>query len=165
MLIALAAFAVPTTSAVARSTGESRVQALDAAVLVRINAIRAAHGLVALRPNAVLGAAAASHSRQMLADGYFAHDSAGGAPFWRRLGSYTASADGWSVGENLLWSTPTVDATRALTLWMASAEHRRNILAARWRDVGIAAVHADVARGTFGDRPVTVITTDFGVRD
>jgi len=41
VLIALAALAVPTTSAVARSTGESRVQALDAAVLVRIKIGRA----------------------------------------------------------------------------------------------------------------------------
>jgi uncharacterized protein YkwD len=47
---------------------------------------------------------------------------------------------------------------------MASPEHRQNILTARWREIGISAIHSDSAPGTFGGRPVTVITTDFGVR-
>ena len=85
--------------------------------------------------------------------------------FWRRIERYYPSDAGyWSVGENLLWSSPEVDAVKALQLWMASPEHRRNILTARWREIGIAAIHTDAAPGTYGGRPVTVITTDFGVR-
>jgi uncharacterized protein YkwD len=49
-------------------------------------------------------------------------------------------------------------------MWMASPEHRRNILDPTWREIGIAAVHAASAPGTYGGQPVTVITTDFGVR-
>jgi uncharacterized protein YkwD len=144
---------------------QTSLQALDAAVLVQLNAIRAAHGLVALKVNPALTSAAEGHSAQMLADGYFAHESAGGAPFWNRLTAYSHSAHGsWSVGENLLWSSPDVDATHALHLWMASPEHRHNILTARWREIGIAAIHADTAPGTYGGRSVTVITTDFGAR-
>jgi uncharacterized protein YkwD len=75
-----------------------------------------------------------------------------------------ASNGYWSVGENLLWSSPTVDAVQALKLWMASPEHRANILTAKWRQIGIASLHAITASGAFGNRPVTVITTDFGVR-
>src|SRR5262249_61612581 len=41
---------------------------------------------------------------------------------------------------------------------------RHNILTGRWREIGIAAIHADSAPGTFGGGPVTVITTDFGAR-
>jgi uncharacterized protein YkwD len=47
---------------------------------------------------------------------------------------------------------------------MHSPEHRANILTARWRDIGIAAVHVDSAPGTYQNLPVTIITTDFGVR-
>jgi len=142
------------------------MQALNAGVLVQINAIRVSHGLVPLRLNASLTAAAGGHSTQMLDDGYFAHSSFDGSPFWKRLSAYwDAAAHGnWSVGENLLWSSPDVGATKALELWMASPEHRHNILEPRWREIGIAAIHADTAGGTYGGQPVTVITTDFGFR-
>ena len=70
-----------------------------------------------------------------------------------------------SVGENLLWSSPDVDPAQAVQLWMASPEHRQNILTARWREIGVGALHADSAPGTNGGRAVTVITTDFGVRE
>jgi uncharacterized protein YkwD len=144
---------------------QTSMQALDASVLVQLNAIRAAHGLVPLKINAALTAAAEGHSAEMLADGYFAHEAVDGAPFWKRLTSYSSSAQGsWSVGENLLWSSPGVDAGHALQLWMASPEHRQNILTARWREIGIAAIHSTSASGTYGGRAVTVITTDFGSR-
>jgi uncharacterized protein YkwD len=141
------------------------MQGLDAGVLVQLNAIRTAHHLVALKLNASLTAAAEGHSAEMVADGYFAHDSADGSPFWKRLTAYSDSSHGsWSVGENLLWSSPDVVAAKALELWMASPEHRHNILTAGWREIGIAAIHADSAPGTYGGRSVTVITTDFGAR-
>jgi uncharacterized protein YkwD len=145
---------------------QTSVQALAGGVLVQLNAIRTAHGLVPLKPNALLSAAAKAHSSEMLADGYFAHNSHDGAPFFKRLTPYSRpTAPGyWSVGENLLWSSPNVDAASALRLWMASPEHRRNILTSSWREIGIAAIHADSAPGTYGGQPVTVITTDFGVR-
>ena len=47
---------------------------------------------------------------------------------------------------------------------MQSPEHRANILTPEWREIGIAAIHADSAGGPYRDSPVTVITTDFGVR-
>ena len=150
-----------------RSTAQvTEVRALDSSVLTQLNAIRVAHGLVPLKLNSQLTTAAEDHSSQMLADGYFAHNSFDGTPFWKRLTSYYSAAPHgvWSVGENLLWSSPDVDAVKALQLWMASPEHRQNILTARWREIGIAAIHADSAPGTYGGRPVTVITTDFGVR-
>jgi uncharacterized protein YkwD len=49
-------------------------------------------------------------------------------------------------------------------MWMESPGHRRNILDARWREIGVGAVHVSAAAGTFRHRPVTIITTDFGVR-
>jgi uncharacterized protein YkwD len=157
--------AAPAAFAGRRSAEQTSIQALDADVLAQLNAIRTAHGLVPLKPNVALSAAAERHSEEMLADGYFAHESYSGAPFWKRLTSYSGPTPyGWSVGENLLWSSPGVDGSTALRTWMASPEHRQNILRPTWREIGIAAVHDASAPGTYGGQPVTVITTDFGVR-
>ena len=164
MLVAL--LLVPAAFGQQGAERQTSLQALDAGVLVQLNAIRTAHGLVPLKLNPALSAAAEDHSAQMLVDGYFAHESADGSPFWKRLTAYSSAAhSSWSVGENLLWSSPNVDAARALQLWMASPEHRDNILTARWREIGIAAIHSESAPGTYGGRSVTVITTDFGVRN
>jgi uncharacterized protein YkwD len=160
LVIAPAALARPA------AVRETRVQSLNAGILVQLNLIRSRHGLVPLKLNAQLTAAANGHSAEMLADGYFQHNSRNGSPFWKRLTTYTNAARTgyWSVGENLLWSSPDVNPVKAMQLWMASPEHRKNILTARWREIGISSIHADSAGGTFGNQAVTVITTDFGVR-
>jgi uncharacterized protein YkwD len=140
--------------------------ALESGVLAQLNEIRAQHGLVALRLSAPLTASADQHSREMAADGYFAHNSDDGTVFWKRIQKwYAGTGFGyWSVGENLLWSSPNVDPQDALQLWMNSPEHRANILDPHWREIGISAVHAAAAPGTYKGLPVTIITTDFGVR-
>ena len=102
----------------------------------------------------------------MEADGYFAHDSVDGTAFWRRIQVFYPSTrfGYWSVGENLLWSSPGVDAQKALTMWENSPEHRQNLLDPHWREIGISAVHASSAAGVYNGLPVTIVTTDFGVR-
>jgi uncharacterized protein YkwD len=102
----------------------------------------------------------------MGADGYFKHASHDGTAFWKRIGRWYGQ-DGfhyWSVGENLLWSSPDVDPAAAMQLWMHSPEHRANILTARWREIGVSAVHLTAAPGTYKGLEVTIITTDFGFR-
>jgi uncharacterized protein YkwD len=143
-----------------------RLSALESGVLRDLNRIRTQHGLAPLHLNASLTAAAAQHSREMGADGYFQHSSHDGTAFWRRIGRYYGSGGYgyWSVGENLLWSSPDVDPAHALELWMNSPEHRANILAPRWREIGVSAVHLQSAPGTYRGLAVTIITTDFGVR-
>jgi uncharacterized protein YkwD len=135
-------------------------KALAAAVLVQINAVRATNGLAPLTVNAQLSAAATQHSKEMLAHGYFGHDSLDGSSYQKRINRFYKG----KVGENLLWSSPTVGAARALKLWMATPLHRAAILDRSWRAIGIGALHAAKAGGHYGGRPVTVITTDFGVR-
>jgi uncharacterized protein YkwD len=142
------------------------LSSLESGVLSQLNKIRLQHGLQPVKISARLTASAAQHSREMGADGYFAHNSHDGTAFWKRIGRwYGSNGYGfWSVGENLLWSSPQVDPVDALQLWMDSPEHRANILTARWREIGISAVHVAAAPGTFQGREVTIITTDFGVR-
>ena len=171
LIIALAVVAVcggfaSQEAATSLGSGHVALTSLESGVLSQLNQIRAQYGLKPVQVSARLTASAEQHSREMAADGYFEHTSADGTSFWKRIDRwYSSGGYGyWSVGENLLWSSPDVDPAQALQLWMASPEHRSNILAARWREVGVAAVHADAAPGTFHGLPVTIITTDFGVR-
>ena len=144
----------------------STATALEVGILVELNDVRAAHGLRPLKLSSALTAAARQHTFEMLADGYFEHESVGGTPFEQRIRRFYGPLGGarWLVGENLLSSSPGIAAKRALALWMVSPRHRANILTADWREIGIAAVHADSAGSEYGGLPITVITTDFGAR-
>ncbi|HZU19675.1 MAG TPA: CAP domain-containing protein [Gaiellaceae bacterium] len=170
-LACAAALAVAVTPIALSSTSSSErahasVAALETGVLDELNEVRADHGLPALRDNPALSAAATQHSREMGLDGYFDHDSANGSAFWARIAHWYSRIgfSQWSVGENLLWSSPDVAPSAAISIWMHSPVHRANILDARWREVGIGAVHFDGAGGAFGGRAVTIVTADFGVR-
>jgi uncharacterized protein YkwD len=166
-LAALAAIAAIAVSAGTASGSDwPSMSSLDTGVLQQLNQIRTAHGLVPLQASTALDQSAAEHTREMGVDGYFQHNSANGTAFWKRIEHwYGSSTYGyWSVGENLLWSSPGVDAAGALKLWMNSPEHRANILASRWRVIGVSAMHFAAAGGPYDGQPVTIITTDFGVR-
>jgi uncharacterized protein YkwD len=142
------------------------LSSLEQNVLADINTLRKQHGLAPLRLSASLSAAARQHSSEMAARGYFSHDSANGSSFDKRIARYypMGSSRFWSVGENLLWSSPDVDAGGALNMWWNSPEHRKNMLTARWREIGLSAVHVTSAPGMYAGREVTIVTTDFGVR-
>ena len=161
----LGAFAAPTAES-GKATNRVALSSLETGVLAQLNKIRAQHGLQPVTVSARLTAAAAQHSKEMGGAGYFEHNSNDGTAFWKRISRWYASGGYgyWSVGENLLWSSPEVDPAGALQLWMNSPEHRANILTARWREVGISAVHFAAAPGMYKGLEVTIITTDFGTR-
>jgi len=162
VLLACAVLAAPAGAA---STAVQPTS-LELGVLASLNDVRVEHGLSPLRLSSELSAAARQHSSEMGRVGYFAHSSADGSLFWRRIGRYypVGRSQRWSVGENLVWNTPDLDAAGALDAWMRSPEHRKNILTPGWREIGISAVLVAAAPGAFGGRGVTIITTDFGVR-
>ena len=161
-----AVVAVAAPAALSSTAGQTSVSALESGLLQQVNTIRADRGLGALRANARLAAAAAEHSREMADDGYFDHDSADGTSFSTRIARWypLRSFHSWMVGENLLWSSPGVNPSGAVAMWMRSPGHRANILNPRWREIGIGAVRSTTAGGVFSHVPVTIITADFGVR-
>jgi uncharacterized protein YkwD len=167
-LAALALIAAALAAPAAARTQHHAVSlnSLSRRVLAQVNAVRRSHGLVPLRLSASLTAAAAQHSHEMAADGYFAHESVDGSAFDKRLIRFypATRVRYWSVGENLVWSAPTLTPAQALDLWMHSPEHRANLLTPRWREIGVSAVHVASAPGTYGGGPVTIVTADFGVR-
>jgi uncharacterized protein YkwD len=167
-LCVLGAFAVAPADA-ARSThasAGSASAAVDNGVLEQLNQIRMAHHLVPLTLSPNLSAAAALHSHDMLAKGFFDHNSGDGQVFWKRIQAFYPEAGFryWSVGENLFWTTGSASATVSMEAWMASPEHRANILNPGWRQIGISSITSADAPGTYGNTEATVITTDFGVR-
>lgn len=139
---------------------------LELQILAEINHVRAVRGLAALRAAVGLCSSASAHSREMLAHGYFDHESFGGGAFWQRIKRYYPSAGyhRWLVGEALLWVSPTVDAKAAVRDWLDDPEHRRILLGSTWRDIGVSALHATSAPGAFENLELTVVTADFGVR-
>ncbi len=152
----------------AASAPGQRDAALEQGILRELNRVRVAHGLAALQPSAALRSAALYQSRSLLAQGVFAHDTPGGGAFSERLRRFypVAGATSWVVGENLLWSTAGITPAEAVKLWLESPAHRKVMLDASWRELGVAAVLAPDAPGVFAraDGPVVVVTVDFGAR-
>jgi uncharacterized protein YkwD len=162
--LAVCTVATPAGASVDRPATVMR--SLEQDVLANLNALRKQHGLVPLRFSTKLAAAARHHSTDMANRGYFSHSSANGSSFSRRIARFypMGSRRYWAVGENLLWSSPDVDAAGAIEMWLNSPAHRKIMLTARWREVGLSAVHVTSAPGAFGGREVTIVTADFGVR-
>ena len=169
LLLAVSATVLWAVASPAGATSGShavQMRSLEAGVLADLNTFRRENGLPTLRLSPALSRAARQHSMEMAARGYFSHNSANGSTFDKRIARFYPMGFHrfWSVGENLLWSSPDVDATSAINMWINSPEHKANMLNRRWREIGLSAVHSVSAPGTYSGRPVTIVTTDFGVR-
>lgn len=159
---------VPAAVAAPASTGAIAAHdAIELPIVAELNRVRASHGLRPLRTAQPLRVAADAHAGSMARGGYFSHTSADGTSFGTRIARYYKGAGyrSWSAGENLLWSAGVeLTAREAVRLWMGSPPHRKNILTAAWREIGISAVRAQGATGVFGGSDVTIVVTEFGVR-
>jgi uncharacterized protein YkwD len=166
LTVLAAAAGLLAASALATIRSERSLPGLNRQVLAAVNRFRVAHGLVALQESAALDRSARQHSLEMGRVGYFDHPSADGTAFWKRIRRYYRAGGHsyWSVGENLLWASPSVSATRAMSLWIGSPPHLKNLLTPQWRQIGVSAVSVASAPGVYQGQHVTIITTDFGVR-
>ena len=139
---------------------------IEAPLVAEINKVRRQHGLHSLGSSALLAKAAHAHSVSMANGGFFTHSSLDGTAFWKRIARWYSSSgySRWTVGENLLWSSPDVGPAQAVRMWLNSPAHRRVLLSKAWRQVGIGAVHATRAPNVYGGLDVTIVTADFGFR-
>jgi uncharacterized protein YkwD len=153
-LAALAAAALLADSALATSRSEKSLTTLNHQVLAAVNRFRVAHGLMALRESGALDRSARQHSLEMGRLGYFSHSSHDGTPFWKRIRRYYAARNDsyWSVGENLVWRSPSLSAPEALSLWIASPPHLANLLSTQWHQIGVSAVSVAHGPGVYGGR-------------
>jgi uncharacterized protein YkwD len=139
---------------VTSSSLAARLSPAETGLLRAVNATRAAHGLGTLQVDSTLTLAARSHSRDMLRGNYFAH----GAFTARMLGFHVQGA---FAGENLAWGNGAyASAGTIVSEWLASPEHRANLLRPGFTRIGIGAT-----QGTFlGRSGATVLTADFAGR-
>jgi uncharacterized protein YkwD len=136
-------------------------------VVQELNRVRAARGLQPLRSTPSLAVSARRHSVEMGQRGFFAHESADGTPFWRRIERVYVDNGfrSWEVGENIFWQSPaSLAAISVVRSWLASPGHRANVLSRTWHDVGVGAVSLAGAPGVYRGATVTIVTVDFGKR-
>ena len=166
LLVLGAAVAAPTAATAATCAGaDSSPARLGETGTVRstlclVNRERASRGLRRLRPDTRLRRAADRHAGDMVDKRYFAHDSKSGASFVARIKrtGWTRSRRSWTVGENIGYGSGSLATPRSMVRgWMGSAGHRANILARRFRLIGVG-----VANGAPTGRNGATYATDFG---
>ena len=138
------------------------VTELRATLLCLHNHARGRNGLEPLGEEPALHRAAQRHAAHMVSAGFMSHTTpAGTTPLQRiRRVGYIEPGKGFLLGENLGYGSGEVAAPAAMfRMWMRSPEHRAEILAADFRDVGIGA-----ARGTPTGAEGRTYTIEFGVR-
>jgi uncharacterized protein YkwD len=126
---------------------DAGMRAEQTRMLTAVNAVRAQHGLGALRGSPSLGRSARAYARWMLRRGYFGH-----------LSRIRASAAFGSLGENLelhRGHRPRVRAT--VGRWLRSPPHRALMLSSGYRWLG-----AGMARGRYAGSPSTAWVLHFG---
>ena len=133
-------------------------------LLTLVNHVRATHGLHKLKMAASLERASRAHSRDMVRNDYFSHDSDSGESFCARLirfGYSTAGCTSWTAGENIACGSGSSGTPKAIFMaWMHSPPHRAVILTKRFRNVGVGR-----ANGAFkGLSGVVFFTLDCGAR-
>jgi uncharacterized protein YkwD len=139
------------------------LERIAAATMCLVNQQRQAAGEVALAEDGRLDAAAAGHTEDMLAEGYFAHDSpAGQTPVDRLFAvGYLVRGVGYAVGENLAIGIGTSTTPQQTVLaWMSSPEHRANILNPVYRQTGVGVLSG--APGIDPSAGAATYTQEFG---
>jgi hypothetical protein len=117
------------------------------------NEARVAAGLSSLRENPLLDVAAQDKANDMVANNYFAHTSPAGLSPWYWFGK--AGYDFSAAGENLAVNFS--DSSDVTNAWLASPEHRANILNAGFTDIGMAS-----AQGEYDGQPAIYVVELFG---
>lgn len=128
--LAAALFLAPAANACAVPKGQG---ALVSEAIQLINAERARAGLGRLAPSPELQAAAQGHACDNARRDRMSHTGSDGSNFAKRVqrAGYRYS----TLNENVAYGYPT--ARQIVSGWMASPPHRKNILAARTRDIGM----------------------------
>jgi uncharacterized protein YkwD len=169
VLVAILTGVIATTAAPAGAHARepSAATTPDEASLIvcLLNRERVAHGRRPLVWQPQLATMARTYSREMVAGRFFSHVSPGGVNLRDRATatSYLRGRSTWRVGETLAWAAAPGDTPAGIVAaWLASPRHRRVLLDARYRDVGVG-VSAGVPV-TAGATPGATYAAELGVR-
>jgi uncharacterized protein YkwD len=115
----------------------------------KLNEIRGANGLPALRPSVLLHESADRYAHHMIDADYFGHGPRiAVASRFGHAGETLALDSGWSIKPGA-----------TIGQWMNSAPHRAVLLSSAFRWIGIG-----MARGRIGSKAVTVWVAHVGAR-
>lgn len=126
-------------------------------LLADTNAARAANGVAALKLNSKLDAAAQANADDMVARDYWSHYTPDGDPPW-----VWVTNEGYAyekLGQNL--ATGFSDEQTTIDGWMASPEHRANMLDTAFTDVGFGYAN-DPNYTAAGGGPMTIVVAFYG---
>jgi uncharacterized protein YkwD len=143
--------AVATVALLAAPAAGASLSSPESALLRQMNGVRAAHGLAPLRLDVRLQGAARFHSHEMLAGDVFEHGA-----FASRMARFHVT--GSLAGENLAWGIGrSGTAAGIVAAWLASPEHRANLLRPSFTRVGVG----ELTGGFLGHAGARVVTADF----
>lgn len=136
------------------------------ATLCLLNAERSRRGLRPLRRQARLEKVASAYAAQMVRQQFFDHVAPDGTTFDRRIerGGYLRTARRWWIAENIGWAAAELSSPAGVVRsWMHSSGHRRTILTARYRDVGVG-ISAGAPEAVAEGVPAATYATEFGLK-
>lgn len=107
---------------------------LEVTVLRLVNEQRYRHGRRPLKTSPRLRMAAQAHAKDMMERNYFAHNTKRGSPWHVRI-KRVAGRTFAAIGENIAYGQD--DAAEVVAAWMASPEHRKNILSKDFTHMGL----------------------------
>ena len=137
-----------------------------AAIGCLINQERRRRDLRALREQARLERAARRHARDMVRRRFFSHTTPEGVSMTDRLrtAGYVRDARGWSAGEVLAWGTGARATPAAVVAaWLDSPSHRRVLMSAGYREIGIGLALGVPLDGSSG-LPGATFAAELGAR-
>jgi uncharacterized protein YkwD len=123
----------------------------EASLLREMNRVRAHYGLGRLHLDTHLRSAARAHSKEMIGANVFEHGA-----FGARMHRF--NVPGRIAGENLAWGTGARGTALGIVrAWLASPEHRANLLRPSFTRVGVS----DLLGSFQGFHGAHVVTADF----
>jgi uncharacterized protein YkwD len=152
------ALAAVASSCAGATTAAGGTHAQLEAMYCGINLVRRSYGLAPVRGSGPLNRSTVLKANAVRRCG-FSHTPCGMAFSWtfRRAGYLPARA----FSENLAWGQGQLGSpVRTLDAWLRSPPHRANLLARRWRDLGIAVEQGNI----FGRSGVSLWVMQFGRR-
>jgi uncharacterized protein YkwD len=130
----------------AAEAGDPALARLEDALHDAVNQVRAREGLIPLQRDGAVDRVARAHSHDMVARGYFAHETPEGLTPPDRLAR--GGVTGISLAGENVGLTNRGDPNREIVgNWLASPVHRQNLLAPMFNVTGIGVARA--ADGTF----------------
>lgn len=145
----------------------TNVARVEAAMVCVLNVERKRAGRPPVERKRRLDRSAGRHTRDMVEQGYFAHQRDDGLTLLKRIRQvdYFDGARSGLYGENLGFAPPENASAREMTdAFSVSEHHRDTMLYGRFRDVGVGAAYVDPDPAFYPDWPAVVFTLDFGRR-